>query len=156
MLPIGGSLLLENVAPLPARVIYAQPLNEVSALARPARALMSSFLICLTGCRCRLRRARGVTGVCARRIRLAGALILFEVQRIARACPLVPEEEELESVRCYLHGRGDEAEHHQGRHGEYHPVPGRDLPSLGLRGCGAAVTRPWLGRGPAPARPRCG
>src|SRR6516162_5033504 len=122
MLPIGGSLLLENVAPLPARVIYAQPLNVVSASARPARALMYSFLICLTWCRCRLRRAWSLTGVCARRVRLAGALILLEVLRIARACPLVPEEEELKSVLCYLHGRGDEAEKYQGRHGEYHPV----------------------------------
>jgi hypothetical protein len=68
--------------------------------------------------------------MCSRCARLARALVLVEVLWIARARPGVPEDEERESILHDLHGRDGEADQDQGHESEYHPVPGRDLPTF--------------------------
>jgi hypothetical protein len=65
-----------------------------------------------------------------RRVRLARALILVEVLRIARACPSVPEGKEGWAVYRYLRDPDKKRNQEECYISKYHPVLEAELPPL--------------------------
>jgi hypothetical protein len=76
--------------------------------------------------------------MCPRGVRLARTLILFQVLRIARGSPCVPEDKERPTVHRKLRNPDEERNYEQGRIGEYHPVLEAELPPLCGKGLLAA------------------